>query len=229
MVPGTGEPVSINTINNGNDEGGDTTPHHPELFRDNVRPTVTINTQMDGLTVVLTCAANVTPGVSNHMKLAIADASDPNLDSAVFLKAESLISGTVITTSLTGGGESGSMITVSPGTVVTDSAMLSGATASTATGTVTYTVFSDSNCSMLFANAGTRTVTAGQVPDSDPITFNSAGTFYWKASYSGDTNNNASSTNCGDETVTITGEGGCPPGMCCVCHKGLTLALPCGS
>src|SRR5207237_6677914 len=38
-----------------------------------------------------TCTANVTPGVPNHMKLAIADASDANYDSAVFLKAASLI------------------------------------------------------------------------------------------------------------------------------------------
>ena len=91
LVPGTNEPVSVNTINNGNDNGGDPTPHHPEFFRDNVRPTVTINIQMDGLTVVVTCAANVTPGVTNHMKVAIADASDGNLDSAIFLKANSFI------------------------------------------------------------------------------------------------------------------------------------------
>jgi hypothetical protein len=94
LVPGTSDPVSVNTINNGQDTGGDPTPHHPELFRDNVRPTVTIDSQMDGLTVVLTCTANVNPGVPNHMKLAIADASDSILDSAIFLRAQSFISGT---------------------------------------------------------------------------------------------------------------------------------------
>ena len=76
LVPGTGEPVSVNTINNGNDNGGDTTPHHPELFIDNVRPSPSIDTEMDGLTVVLTCSANVNVGQQNHMKLATADASD---------------------------------------------------------------------------------------------------------------------------------------------------------
>ena len=35
-----------------------------DLFRDNVRPTVTIDTQMDGLTVVLTCSATVIAGPS---------------------------------------------------------------------------------------------------------------------------------------------------------------------
>src|SRR5437660_2518964 len=204
LVPGTNEHVSVNTINNGNSVGGDPTPHHPELFRDNVRPNVTINTQMDGLTVMLTCTANVTPGVPNHMKLAIADASDASFDSAVFLKAASLISGTTITTSLAGGGQAGPMIVVPQGTVVTDSATLSGANTNSAGGTVSYKVFSDLNCAVLLADAGTKTVTNGQVPDSDPVMFSSVGTFYWQASYSGDLLNNPSSTGCGEETVTVS-------------------------
>ena len=203
LVPGTNEPVSVNTINNGNSVGGDPTPHHPELFRDNVRPNVTINTQMDGLTVVLTCTANVTPGVPNHMKLAIADASDAIYDSAVFLKAASLISGTTITTSLAGGGQVGPMIVVPQGTVVTDSATLSGANTNSAGGTVSYKVFSDLDCAVLLADAGIKTVTNGQVPDSDPVMFSSVGTFYWQAFYSGDPLNNPSSSGCGEETVTV--------------------------
>jgi len=91
VVPGTGEPVSINTINNGR-PGGDGTPHNPELFRDNVRPSPSIDTQMDGLTTVLTCNSDVNAGQTNHMKLAIADASDRSLDSAVFLQQGSLVS-----------------------------------------------------------------------------------------------------------------------------------------
>lgn len=91
-VPTTGEPVTINTINNGNDTGGDATPHNPEFFVDNVRPAPSLDTQMDGLTTVLTCTANVLANQSNHMKLAIADASDSALDSAVFLETASLTS-----------------------------------------------------------------------------------------------------------------------------------------
>ena len=203
LVPGTTDPVSVNTINNGNSVGGDPTPHHPDLFRDNVRPNVTINTQMDGLTVVLTCTASVTPGVPNHMKLAIADGSDGILDSAVFLKAASLISGTAITTSLAGGGQTGPMIVVPQGTMVIDSATLSGPNTSTAGGTVSYKVFSDLDCAVLLADAGTKTVTNGQVPDSDPVMFSSVGTFYWQAFYSGDPLNNPSSSGCGEETVTV--------------------------
>lgn len=206
LVPGTSEPVSINTINNGNDAGGDVTPHHPEFFIDNVRPAVTIDTQMDGLTVILTCTADVTPSASNHMKLAIADASDHILDAAAFLRAQSLISGTAITTSLIGGGHTGPMITVLPGTIVTDSAILSGANAGSATGTVSYKVFSDSNCTTLLADAGTKTVASGQVPDSDPVMFDVLGTYYWEASYSGDALNNPSSSRCGDEILTVSNQ-----------------------
>lgn len=198
------QPVSINTINNGNDAGGDPTPHNAVLFRDNVRPAgPTINTEMDGLTVVLTCKATVKAGMTNHMKLAIADGSDRILDSAVFLQGGSLISGTQVTTSLRGGGQTGPVITVPSGTAVTDSATLAGLNTSTAGGTVTYTVYSDANCTVVFASAGTKTVTNGIVPDSDPVTFVSPATYYWQAAYSGDTLNNPSKSLCGSEQVIV--------------------------
>jgi hypothetical protein len=86
--------------------------------------------------------------------------------------------GTQITTSL-------SANPVLVGYTVTDSATISGAT-SDAGGTVTYTVYSDSTCTTFSADAGTVTVTNGIVPDSNPVTFNDPGTFYWQAVYSGD-------------------------------------------
>ena len=88
----TGEPVSINTINNGN-PGGDTTPHNPELFRDNTpndEGVAPVDAQADGLTTVMQCAAAVTANAPNTMKLAIADTTDSNLDSSVFIRAGSL-------------------------------------------------------------------------------------------------------------------------------------------
>jgi hypothetical protein len=93
LVPGTDEPVSVDSINNGSDaQGGDTPPHNVQYFRDNVRPSPSIDSQLDGLTTVLTCTAQVKAGQVNHMKLAIADTSDDKLDSAVFLGAGSFIS-----------------------------------------------------------------------------------------------------------------------------------------
>ena len=82
-------PVSINTINNGNPFG--TLPNsHPELYINNdIASGAALNTEMDGLTLVLTCQASVTPNATNHIKLAIADASDHILDANVFLRAGS--------------------------------------------------------------------------------------------------------------------------------------------
>jgi hypothetical protein len=93
----------------------------------------------------------------------------------------------------------------SPGSIgdsVHDSATLHGAT-SDAGGTVTYTVYSDDTCSTQFADAGTVTVTDGSVPDSNPVTFNAAATYYWQAVYSGDSNNLGSTSDCTSETLVI--------------------------
>ena len=81
--------VSINTINGGNPFGTNAT--RPELYRNNDLNDggATIDTEMDGLTVVLTCQSAVEAGESNHIELAIADATDSSLDSNVFLKAGS--------------------------------------------------------------------------------------------------------------------------------------------
>ncbi len=91
---------------------------------------------------------------------------------------------------------------VSIGTAVRDSATLSAASG-TAGGTVTYTVYSDNACTTSFASAGTRTVTNGTVPDSDPVTFTNAGTFYWQAAYSGDANDNPAVSACTSETLVV--------------------------
>ena len=58
-------------------------------------------------------------------------------------------------------------------------------------------------CTLGAQSAGTKTVTNGSVPDSDPITFNSAGDFYWQAVYSGDANNNAATSACTSEHLVV--------------------------
>jgi hypothetical protein len=92
--------------------------------------------------------------------------------------------------------------TVNIGEPVHDSATLSGSTAD-AGGTVTYTVYSDSACMQVFASAGTKTVTNAVVPDSDPVSFPIAGTFYWQAVYSGDANNNGATSVCTSEILVV--------------------------
>jgi len=204
LVPGTTEPVSVNTINDGNDTGGDATPHNAQYFVNNVPPT--LNTQMDGLTTVLTCNATVNPNVTNHMKLAIADGSDDILDSAVFLQAQSFSSGTTVATSLSGGGNTGASISVPTSTPVTDTATLSGGNVSTAGGTVTYNVYSDSACTSLVTSGGTVGVTSGTPLPSNPVALTNAGTYYWQAVYSGDpaSGNNGVTATCGTEVETVT-------------------------
>jgi hypothetical protein len=82
-------PVSVNTINNGNPFGSG--GPNAVLYQNNdIASGATINTEMDGLTVVLTCTAVVIPNAANHAKLAIADTGDTSLDSNVFLKSGSV-------------------------------------------------------------------------------------------------------------------------------------------
>jgi hypothetical protein len=112
---------------------------------------------------------------------------------------------TTVTTSLSGGGQSGAHITVPAGTQVTDNGTLTGSHVASAGGTVTYTVYSDNACSTVVQAGNAEAVTTpGTLPASAPVTLSVAGTFYWLASYSGDAANFPSVTKCGDETVIVT-------------------------
>src|SRR5207244_2984925 len=94
---------------------------------------------------------------------------------------------------------------VSIGTSVHDSATLSGATAN-AGGTISYGLFSDNTCSTQIADLTptVHTVVNGVAPDSKSHSFNSAGTFYFQATYSGDTNNTGPvSSECTSETLVV--------------------------
>jgi hypothetical protein len=107
---------------------------------------------------------------------------------------------TTVSTSLSGGGQSGTSISVPTGTAVTDTATLSGTNAATATGTVTYNVYSDSACTTLASGGGgtAETITtAGTLPPAAPVTLSTAGTYYWGVTYSGDSSNQTSSSTCG--------------------------------
>jgi hypothetical protein len=89
LVPGTtNTPVSVNTINGGgvnHDSQIYIPPTNPQYYRSNDPPA--LNIQYDGLTVLLTAEAQISPGVLHHIKIAIADYGDDVYDSAVFLKA----------------------------------------------------------------------------------------------------------------------------------------------
>ena len=80
LLPGTGQPVAVNNVNA--DVNG-------VLFVPN-QPTPLLDTEADGLTQVLSFTAPVTPGQTNHIKLAIADTQDVAYDSWIFIGASSL-------------------------------------------------------------------------------------------------------------------------------------------
>ena len=92
LIPGTSTPVSINNVNGGDPIG--TNASNSQYYRNNDLDDggSTINTEMDGLTVVLTVQALVKKGELNHIKMAIADAGDNRYDSNVFIQAGSFTS-----------------------------------------------------------------------------------------------------------------------------------------
>ena len=108
-----------------------------------------------------------------------------------------------ISTSLTSGNTSDAKITILFGSSVTDQATLTKFGAG-AGGTVTYTVWSDSECKVWYADGGIKDVVDGVPGASDSVSFPTPGKYYWTADYSGDVNNAPANSACGDEVVTVT-------------------------
>lgn len=84
LIPGTSAPVSIDNVN----------LDVNSIFYQN-NENAFFNIEYDGFTTVLNARFSGLSNDSHHIKLAIADASDSILDSAVFLQAESFSSSTV--------------------------------------------------------------------------------------------------------------------------------------
>ena len=85
-----GQPVSVNAINGGNPLG--VGAQNSALFRNNdfQNGSAPLPIELDGLTVVLTCVAEVRPGEVNRIRLVIADVQDEIIDSAVFVETGSM-------------------------------------------------------------------------------------------------------------------------------------------
>jgi hypothetical protein len=104
-VPGTNIPVAINSVNGGSPTGagvlsnctgmGPGSPF-PQYFINNINGP---SPAYDGLTVVFSAKAAVTPCETYHFKLGVADASDQALSSGVFIEEGSL---TVLAPTITG-------------------------------------------------------------------------------------------------------------------------------
>lgn len=91
LIPGSSTTISINNVNGGNPFG--TGASNPQFFRNNDPNDPgppSINTELDGVTVLFTIVAPVIPNQTNTLKLAIADVGDSLLDSDVMICANSL-------------------------------------------------------------------------------------------------------------------------------------------
>ncbi len=86
LLPGTTTPVSINNVNGGNPLG--TNAQNPQFFNNNdpSNGSPFFNIQYDGFTKVFTASAKGLSAGNHTIKLAIADAGDRILDSAVFIQ-----------------------------------------------------------------------------------------------------------------------------------------------
>lgn len=86
-VPGSNSAVSVNTINNGNQNNGPCI--NCSYYIDNENGSTI---EFDGFTTILTAWVLVTPCQSYHIKIAIGDAADHSYDSGVFLEKNSFSS-----------------------------------------------------------------------------------------------------------------------------------------
>lgn len=94
LIPGTAINVSINNVNSCNHKiyyVNNTAANASTICTTTPAPAGRL-TSLNGLTKVFTVKAKVTPGVNNHIKLAIADTGDFAVDSDVFIEAGSFIS-----------------------------------------------------------------------------------------------------------------------------------------
>lgn len=89
-IPGSGAPVAINSVNNGQANMGPCM--NCNYYFNNTGGTTV---QFDGFTKVLTAEANVVPCSTYKIILAIADVGDPQYESGVFLEAKSFQTNTI--------------------------------------------------------------------------------------------------------------------------------------
>ncbi|HEX4466645.1 MAG TPA: hypothetical protein VH025_05620 [Solirubrobacteraceae bacterium] len=103
---------------------------------------------------------------------------------------------TSVSTSLTAGTETGPTMEVPLGTAVSENASVGGNNGTVADGLASYTVYSDSSCTSVVQETEEEPVAGGIATGSEAVTL-PEGTYYWRASYSGDDHNGASQSICG--------------------------------
>jgi hypothetical protein len=163
--------------------------------------TGTSSSSCGGRTITQSCSVTVAfaPAASGQSYKAMLTAA--NWDTGATLASLTLTAAgkkgsPVISTTASAGGP--------VGTAVTDTAALSDG--SSPGGTIEFKLYGPSGtaaCSGTAVFDQAVTVTADGSYTSPSFSPSQAGTYWWTASYSGDANNNAAATSCGDESVAI--------------------------
>ena len=128
----------------------------------------------------------------------VSDAENPPATASAAFSLPAGVLAEAISTTPSAGGPVG-------GTTVTDAATLTGG--SSPTGTITFNLYGPSgtaDCSGTPVDTETAAVTGnGSYTTPTGYTPTATGTYWWTASYGGDSSNNAVSSTCGDEQVVI--------------------------
>ncbi len=121
------------------------------------------------------------------------------------LTASSLVFGNAdtLSTSLSGGGQSGPIISVVQGTPVSDTATLIGASAALASGNAKYLVYSNSTCTTEVPTTASEGAFNGATAAASTAVNLPAGKYYFRAVFGGDPNNQRSESACGAEVLTV--------------------------
>ncbi len=207
IIPGTDLPVSINDVNDGNTTVTPPIPPTNSQFYVNNQvqfsatgPLPPVDTELNGLTTVLGAQATVTPGLTYHIKLAVADANDFALDSNVFVQAGSLSSANVTAnpTTLAFGNQAQGTTSASQPVTVTNV----GSATVTITNIVASTNFTETNNCPATLATGTGTGSSCTVNVSFAPTATGTLTGTVTITYT-----SAGSTTAQTTTVTLTGTG----------------------
>jgi hypothetical protein len=151
IVPSTTTPIAINNVNNCVNSAYyiNNSVFGGSVFCPSTGiPSANLNTQFDGLTTVITLNLPITPGIQHHLKIAIADASDAQYDSAVFIKSSSFNSGTNTVTP-----------TITPTWTPSNTWTITPTQTQTYTSTMTYTITPTLSITPTFTFTLTATVT----------------------------------------------------------------------
>jgi gliding motility-associated-like protein len=95
VAPFSDSPIAVNTVNNGspgvNADGTASIYTNSAYFIDNNDGTPgPVTCEMDGLTIKLTASIHLTPGLTYHLKFALADVGDNSWDTSVFIESITL-------------------------------------------------------------------------------------------------------------------------------------------